>query len=158
MHIIDRQPIRDLTLGMLLAVIVGCGGPSGPKQPPLHPTGGIVTFDGKPLVDATVGFVPMGLTAGQSSLGKTDQNGAFVLQTSTATGSAPGTAAGQYKVVISRQATADEKPVPDPTDNAAAVDGNESLPARYSDFLNSTLTATVPDGGVTNLKFELKSK
>lgn len=158
MHFVGRRPIHDLTLGMLLAVSVGCGGPSGPKQPPLHPTGGIVTFDGKPLVGASVGFVPVGSTAGQSSFGKTDQNGAFVLQTSTATGSTPGTAAGQYKVVVSRQVTADGKPVPDPTNNAAAIDGNESLPARYSDFLNTTLTATVPDGGVKDLKFELTSK
>ena len=158
MQIEERKRIPELALVMLLAFTVGCGGSIDPNQPPLHATGGIVTLDGKPLLGATVAFVPMGSTPGQSSLGTTDQDGAFVLQTSTNTGSAPGTAAGQYKVIISRKATADGKLVPDSTDNAAAVDGNESLPARYSDFLNSTLTAKVPDGGVKDLKFDLKSK
>jgi len=71
--------LRFLAAGVLLAVLVGCGG--GPK---FVPVSGVVKVDGKPYGNAVVRFQPMGGTdnpnPGAGSAAYTDENGRFELK------------------------------------------------------------------------------
>ncbi len=80
-----------VTFGLL--VFVGCGDGSG-----LIPVNGTVTLDGKPLVDAAVGFHAD--AGGVPAVGTTDAEGKFTLSTQK-----PGDGAtpGQNAVTVSKQ-------------------------------------------------------
>ena len=139
-----------LPFGLILA---GCIG-SDPSAPKLVPVTGAVTLDGKPLAGAEVGFVPTGDTKGFGSVGKTDGEGKYKL---TSARGGEGAVAGNYKVVISRRLMPDGSAPPSgdkaPMESAA----RESLPTKYSMKGQTTLTATVPDGGGP-VDFALKSR
>jgi hypothetical protein len=77
--------------GLLALVSVGCGD----KGPKLYPATGTVTYEGKPLADASILFVPQG---GRPSIGTTDASGKF----SMTTNGKPGVPAGTYSVTISK--------------------------------------------------------
>lgn len=150
-----------------LLVASGCGG--GTSGPSYANVSGIVTLDDKPIEGATVTFSPKG--EGSMSLGLTDAAGKFTLKTATGKN---GAAVGEHSVAISLFVDlGGEKPkVPDdglapPTEaelgGAAgpAAPKNTTrwiIPERYSDPVKSGLSVTVPPGGLTDHKFELKSK
>ena len=71
-----------------------------------------------------------------------------------------GAAAGSYRVVISKLVTPDGSDfTPDPNSGPMDTGGfKELLPATYTDTLQTTLTADIPDGGTSTLEFKLKSK
>lgn len=73
---------RSDSLVVLLCLLPGCGD----KGYETVPVSGCVTLDGKPLADVGLTFVPLakdtkGPDVGPGSIGKTDANGRFVLQT-----------------------------------------------------------------------------
>ena len=141
-----------LTVGLL----AGCS--SAPAGPPLVPTSGTITLDGKPLAAADLIFVPQGDTKGQSGVARTDAEGKYELM--TADRKHKGVAVGSYRVVINKLVKPDGSDyVPDP--NAGPFDAGgfkELLPAAYSDMGETTLDANVPDGGSKTLDFKLSSK
>src|SRR5262249_15403656 len=149
---------RQLALISLaaLATLPGCS--SGPPGPKLVPASGTVTLDGKPLGNADVMFIPKDDTRGQAAVAHTDESGKFELL--TADRKSKGTVAGSYRVIISKLVTPDGRDfIPDP--NSGPMDtGNfkELLPTTYTDQLQTTLTADIPDGGTSALEFKLKSK
>ncbi len=133
-----------LIVALLFVALPGCGGQS------FVPFSGKVTLDGKPLAKATVTFIPQGQpgakVVGESSSGTTDENGEYTLKTYTEKGFQDGTAAGKYKVSISKQETRGEG------DRSVT---RELIPGRYNQ--NTELTADVGSGN-NRKDFELKSR
>lgn len=72
---------------MPIAMIAGCGGDTGTAAPPLASVIGVVSKSGKPVSNAIVEFFP---TAGRSSVGKTNENGAYALKYSDDAGAVIG--------------------------------------------------------------------
>lgn len=142
----------------LVAVTIGGCGKGSPK---LHPATGTVTLDGKPLVDATVSFVP---ASGRPSDGKTDGSGKYTIMTD----GQPGVPAGAYKVAVSKFTSQGEMPAmaPSPDDmrkmyekkKKGEVDKGE-VPAKYGRADTSGLSADVTADGSKNVfNHELTSK
>jgi hypothetical protein len=84
-----RWPAGTALAALLLAG-VGCA-----DRPQLVKVSGVVLLDSKPVKDVTVTFVPEG--SGPPAAGVTDEDGTFVLTTSTV---GDGARPGDYKVVM----------------------------------------------------------
>ena len=147
---------RDFLAVAFALWMVGCN--SGPEGPPLVPVEGTVTLDGKPLSKADLMFVPEGDTKGQGGVAQTDMDGRFALLSQDR--QHQGAPTGNYRVIINKLVKPDGTDyVPDP--NAGPMDQGgfrELLPLAYSDMGQTLLTATVPEGGASNLEFKLNSK
>jgi hypothetical protein len=134
-----------LLLGCALVACLGCG--SGK----FVPVSGKVTLNDQPLAGATVSFEPLTEPGGRppppSSLGKTDPNGEFHLQTPDGEN---GAAVGKHRVRISligEEATGDERP------RGGSV--AEKLPRKFN--TDSDMTFDVPPGGTKEAVFKLTS-
>lgn len=137
----------------LLSVTLGCGG-SDANLPPLVPVTGTITMDGKALESASVTFIPVGATRGNGATGYTDSNGKYELATP---GGDKGAPVGQYKVLLSKMVMPDGSPYRGES-GVAPMDSpaREVLPAKYSDYDQTILKATVPEGGgEVNLQVKL---
>lgn len=121
------------TFGLLLAA--GCG----QKGPATYPVSGTVTFDGQPIPEGRISFIPEGGKAAPDSV--PIQNGQFQLRVK----------AGRHRVEI----TADR-----PTGKIDPVMGMAPrecyIPACYNS--QSILTAEVKPDGPNQFPFELKSQ
>jgi hypothetical protein len=149
------MPRLTLLVPWLLLVAAGCQ--KGPAGPALVPVAGTVTLDGKPLSGAQVTLIPTGTTGGQAAVGKTDASGKFAVTTPDLT--QQGAAAGSYRVLISKKVNPDGTDFqPSPDQDPALATYKEILPPVYSDDAQTTLTAEVPAGGTSDLRFDLKSK
>ena len=141
-------------------VAAACGGcaKGGPK---LYPATGTVTLDGKPLVDATVSFVP---AAGRPSDGKTDGSGKYVIMTN----GQPGMSVGPCKVAVSKFISQGEMPPmsPSPDDMKKMYEKKKKgevekgeVPAKYGRADTSELSANVTtEAGKNVFDFNLTSK
>jgi hypothetical protein len=141
---------------LALAGVLGCTDPSDERPAfnpgALVPATGVVTVKGKPLADAVVTFLP---EVGYPGVGETDEDGKFVLKTS----SFRGVSSGGYKVAISYFVAADGTPLgmgarDSRVPTQAGMTAKEVLPSEYSDLGRTTLRAKVPDQGGT-FKFDL---
>ncbi len=118
---------------LLCAALVGCQGPPPPK---LAPVRGQVKFKQKPLVGATVCFVPdfnKGNRNGQQATGQTDKDGSFTLETYP---HGQGVMPGFYRVTC-------------------IVFGGVAVPQKYRNAMNTPLIIEVSDQGNENLVFNL---
>jgi hypothetical protein len=136
-------------VGLLVVPALGCG------PPKMAPVSGVVTMDGKPLVGATVGFLPetgKGSTEMPvTSSGKTNDKGEYTLRTAAGQ---DGAMVGKHKVTISLQA-----PEIVEGDRRRPRGGSrlaDKVPPRYN--TNSELKCEVPEGGKTDANFALKSR
>ena len=129
-----------------LGLIAGCS-----RLQPVHPVGGRVTLDGKPLVDAQISFRP---PQGPGAFATLDGDGRYRLSTRAA---GDGAVAGEHVVTLSPvtvglvlepgQPPRLEKPTP----------GAVPVPQRYISAETSDLRATVQPGSNT-FDFDLSSK
>jgi hypothetical protein len=92
--------------------------------------------------------------------GVTDAAGKFVLKSGE--GDSEGAQPGDYKVVITRFAKPDGTVIPpspekSPLQLMTEENAKESIPPKYSDFMRSKLTVTVPAAGGSQ-DFKLTSK
>jgi hypothetical protein len=137
-------------VGGLVVLALGCG-----QSKKLAPVSGVVKLNGKPLAGAIVGFEPEvndngPLQAPTTSGGKTDENGAYTLETTTGE---KGALVGKHKVKISLYKTQQ-----DPESDSRKRSGPmqvDKLPTRYN--TKSELTIDVPPEGKTDANFDLKS-
>jgi hypothetical protein len=122
-----------ITLFIVMLTAAGCGqrGLTG-----LTAVEGVVYCDGQPLAEATVMFYPVAAD-GRSAVARTDANGKFVLTTLNPN---DGIAPGDYQVGISKSQE------------------TSLIPERYGNRIESGLKATVPSGGVKDLRFELTTE
>lgn len=143
-----------IVVGSLLAGLSGCGGSAAEKPlPTTVPVTGTVTLKGKPVVSATVTFVPQGETKGVECVGFTDDSGKYQLKQIRGNEGAP---PGSYKVVINQFVKGDGSPIKiDGSEAPANLGAVESLPVKYSSFLDSKLTAQVNNSG-GEFNFDLK--
>ncbi len=154
-------------------VLAGCGG--GPKKVAVFKATGTVTFQGKPLPQASVTFSPVddgqtavpGVTNDKPvAYGMTDDKGEFTLTTYTAGDGAP---AGSYNVVVSKAvptgAASDAAHSADPAVLAKAQAGHDAassattgsvIPITYSDANKTPLTAKVDPKAENKFTFEIK--
>ncbi len=137
---------------ILCLATCGCGkaGASAPQLQEL-PVNGTVTLDGKPLAGAEIVFMTGEPPA--AFAGKTKDDGAYRLQT---VAGREATCQGACKVTISRLVKPDGSPL-GPEETPADAGAVEQLPAKYSRFDQTTLSATVAAGGTT-VDFALTSR
>ncbi|MBQ7813865.1 MAG: carboxypeptidase regulatory-like domain-containing protein [Thermoguttaceae bacterium] len=136
-----------VTLSML-AVLPACS-----KAIKTEGVTGVITYNGEPLANATVKFVPTDST-GSQSYGKTNEKGEYKLQTLLGAADA-GTTPGEYKVTVDCVQNV-------PTGNMIQENGAEIeemdvesvIPKTYSNPETSGLTATVAPGDNT-INFDL---
>lgn len=147
---------RACWVGVLASagLVTGCGGAG------YAPVSGRVTYNDAPLAGAQVLFQPVGgqggVAAGVGSFGKTDSEGRFTLEASTASPT-PGAVPGKHTVRI---ALPPAKGAGSQDSDAASVGGRPAasqanpIPAEYNE--KTTLTVDVPPGGMKNADFALK--
>ncbi len=129
-----------LLIALISALVSGCQ-TAEPRPPRLVPVKGKVTLDGKPLVGASIGFLPPTGSAGGSDVGP---DGSYEITTM----GFKGLPAGEYTAQISYKMGTDGKP--------QSLGQQFSLPKKYSDFGASELRATIPPEGAPDLNFDVK--
>lgn len=138
----DSMPsvLRLSGLLILAVLFVGCGG--GQTGPVRYPVTGTVTFDGNPLPDGDVQFIPAD-GKGPTDAGKIVA-GKFSLETT----------AGKKKVSIQATREDPKNMVPSGIDPGKMEPAREDyIPAKYNTA--TELTADVPKGGSSSLDFKL---
>ncbi|MFO0820678.1 MAG: carboxypeptidase-like regulatory domain-containing protein [Pirellulales bacterium] len=145
------QSLLALLSVCVAAALVGCG-PSGPPEPeklPVVPAAGVVTYQGKPVADASVAFQHTGGKV--SATGKTDAEGKFKLSTY---GKDDGAPAGGYRVTV---AVSGVKEI-EPGVLAPVPEGGfqSPIPLKYANPVETDLNVEVPAAGNNDIKIELK--
>lgn len=138
------RPIRRLPYALLATALAsvfaaGCGGTTGKAA------SGTVTWDGTPLDQGMIEFVPT--QAGALPAGAVIRDGHYSLPGSS--GLAPGT----YQVRIHSRPGFDAGPGNAPEIGLGDPNATERLPERYNDA--TTLSAEVTSGGSNTFDFEL---
>ena len=140
-------PLKGWVIGVLCLLLSGCG---DAPQSKLVPISGVVTMDGRPLVNALVEFEPVPGRAGDptfnpSSTGTTDEEGRFSLDTPFGSGAV----VGEHTVKIWE---------------AVKVESEEELPPEeqiqlelLSDFGEKGRPFTVPTKGTDEADFVIHS-
>ena len=131
--------------GMMIAVCVGCA-----DEKPIALVSGVITFEGEPLVGASITTQPMA-TAGNSnpgsgSFGETDEQGRYSLE--LVEPAVQGAIVGTHRVIIVR-----EQGEEDPTIDLPTVTVDRSWPTRFTD---GSLRLEVPAEGTDKADFDLK--
>ena len=97
-----RQLIFTVTITSCMLMFVGCGGRNLPKDlPPLYRQSIVITQDGEPFANVSVGVIPVDESKWNAA-GATDANGVAEMYTH---GLYRGVAAGKHKVTLSKQMT-----------------------------------------------------
>jgi hypothetical protein len=135
---------------MSMMAVVGCS--PAANRPALAVTSGVVTFNGSPLADAQIVFLPADASGGALASGKTDAKGTFVLSTfGTGDGAIPGDKL--VKVVAQSQGKSEkEGNEPGSPDYEAPKD---LIPKKYFSEATSGLKATVVAGKRNTFEFAL---
>jgi hypothetical protein len=149
---------RSSALYVVLAVVVaGCSKSADPNRPKTVPVTATVTYQGKPVEEATVMLIPT-VPKSNGATGKSDASGATKFTTFDA---GDGVVAGKYNVVISKTTV---QGAPTEEESRKYVEKGqqpplgkivEGLPEKYKSETTSGLTADVAEG-TTELKFDLK--
>lgn len=135
----------------MLAVLPACS-----KAIKTEGVTGVVTYNGEPLADATVKFIPTDGT-GSQSYGKTNEKGEYKLQTLLGAADA-GTTPGEYKVTVDCIETVETGNMIEENGETKPETVAESLiPAKYNNAETSGLTATVAPGDNT-INFDLSDE
>ena len=139
------------------AASLGCGSDgSGSKGQTLEqkktaPARGIVTFNGKPLDNANVTFMPLEDGKTIPARGKTDGVGSFVL---SCYGKDDGAPPGKYKVLVSANFSVETEPgvlAPEPEGGFKSP-----IPTKYSNVKTTDILVEVKEGDPNDFKIELK--
>lgn len=143
---------------LTLICTLGCGG-GGPDKfqkarPKTTKASGTVTYNGQPLADAIIVCAPKAVgEKAVSATATSDSSGNFSLQ---AFPPENGAAPGDYLVTIQKNAKAETVAAkPGSHDQPAAGPPKSLIPEKYGKAETSGLTLTVPEGGKTDIKFEL---
>jgi hypothetical protein len=119
---------------LLLAILTAGCNQSGID---LAPVSGVVTFEGKPVVDAGVRFVPTESSKGPPASGATDEEGRFTLMTANQEGAV----VGEHRVAIAKT---DVVAIPQ-RHGLPLYKITERLPKKYSNYTTSDIAVTVKD-------------
>ena len=132
----------------MLAVLPACS-----KAIKTEGVAGVITYNGEPLADATVKFIPVDAT-GSQSYGKTNEKGEYKLQTLLGAADA-GTTPGEYKVTVDCvKSVPTGKMIEENGETIEEMDVEYVLPQKFGNPETSGLTATVNPGDNT-INFDL---
>ena len=170
--------LKSVIVLLLGSCVVGCG---GSDAPPLYEAGGVVTYKGEAVKNATVSFTAAEGTKAPLAEALTDEKGQYRLKTRGESGAA----AGSYVVTVTKVEGADEaaaaaaaasvdpktmtpeqamakmapdvnKAQSDPTGRSNMTAKAKSLiPEKYGSVKFSGLTANVSKGDPANTKLDL---
>lgn len=149
---------RCLCAGLVLFLISGCG--ESVELPTTVPVTGTVLYKDAPVEGAEVTFQPKSKEGKvYPARGTTNASGEFTLKTYVGPGNdLDGAVPGDYVVSVTKVDTKQMTPE-EMMKQASKVEASKSsLPAIYTDAQKSGLTATVPAGGLNDVKFELKGE
>ncbi|MCF0234313.1 MAG: carboxypeptidase regulatory-like domain-containing protein [Thermoguttaceae bacterium] len=140
MRKIDR--IRAVCALCAVAALSGCDKTNYTKT---EPVSGVVRYQGELVAGAEIAFAPV--ESGETASARTNEKGEYAL-TSLKGAPGKGAVAGEYRVTISQYVTTElAEPYFDKAQDAViSVVSEEKLPAPYTDFETSPLTATVKPG------------
>ncbi len=142
----NRSKLKNVVVGLaLLTMIAGCSSDAGPET---HPVTGIVTYQGSPVIGASLAFFADGEGANGQAI--TDDAGKFDAFTSLDMGKSDkaGMTAGKYRVTVIKLDTESIKLTMQPP--------KDLLPKKYGSAERSGLTATITPGKDNHFEFELK--
>ncbi len=157
-----------LTLTAIVLSFSGCGSGVDFKTVPVS---GVVMLDGKPLEGAGVTF--MSKEGNKIASGKTDASGKFTLTTIVGKISVDGAIVGVHKVGVSKTESADgadgeKKAGESPQEMVNRMAGMATdtskvkekyiVAKKYNSPETSGLTATVAEGGSSNIEIKVTSK
>ena len=138
-------------LGIVLcAAFAGCGGAEGAaNRPPTYPASGLVTYNGQPVADAQVVFIPQ-QQQGKGAFARTNAQGEYKLSTF---GDEDGAVAGAYYVTITKMEIPPAPPALDQDDPNYKEPGPREtqrptkylIPKKYTQATSSKLTAEVKE-------------
>ena len=134
-----RCALAVVVVGVGLLAQTGCGEKST-SPVPLKTVTGTVTFNGSPLPQGTITFMPV---AGSTSATGEIKDGKYTLSTFKPGDGAP---AGDYKVAVQAW-----KAIPE-----MGQEGDPLIPKKYFGSNQSTLTAKVTDQSPQTLDFTLQ--
>ncbi len=136
--------IRWISFLAFCLTTLGCGGTGAPRPVPVR---GTVEYNGQPLTQGSVAFVPMVATEGYSARGTISRDGSFALTTFE---ESDGAFPGNYKVTVFAY---------DGTENVSGSSfsavGPSLIPERYNDASTTDLHCTVNENR-TEVKLELR--
>lgn len=144
-----------VTAALLIVSMAGCGD-GGPS---VYPVTGTVTYNGAPVENAQVTFIP---EAGAPGIGQTDAAGKYTISTRGKNGAV----LGANKVTVTKISTAASTMPANPTPedmmkaaqeaNAPTTKSEQMLPNKYGTAFSSGLTAEVTTDESANVfDFEL---
>ncbi|WP_437222419.1 hypothetical protein SH661x_002769 [Planctomicrobium sp. SH661] len=141
----------ETLMAVLFLVIPGCGRVTDPL-PNLVSVSGTVSYDGKPLEQGDVKFVPKDPINGDAAIG-TIRNGAFHMVTTV---SSPGVRVGTYTVAITSYDMDSEsaRKMPLPGENVKVLPA--LIPEKYGNPLTSGFVVEVVPG-MKSLRYDLQS-
>lgn len=149
-----QRGILVLPIACLVALVVGCSGSDkwSKERPKTVPASGTVTYKGAPVEGATVVFVPDGGKHAAAAL--TDSSGQF---DASAFSPQSGAVPGKYRVTVTKlqpgpRISPDEHDIP-PGKQVGPI---HLLPRKYSETNTTDLRVEIPDGGKTDITFDLK--
>ena len=123
---LSAKPVMIL-LGFI--VCLGCGGKQDGDLPSTISVTGVVTYQGKPVPDASIMLYPV--KGRKPATGKADASGNFQLSTF---GKNDGVIPGEHKVTVNAYQTTSE-----------GVSMKSAIPVKYSNPANTPLTVTVSE-------------
>lgn len=126
----QRFGFHGLAAWLAIVVLTGCGDSNWASVE------GTVTLDGKPVGPGNIAFNPVNPQSGGGGFGAIDADGHFTL---TSSGSKPGIAVGEYKVLVRG---------PDAEDPEAfgSKPPKSDIPPRYGNPRGSDLVQTIVPG------------
>lgn len=138
-------------LALLAGLALGCSktDPNQQEKKPTSPARGIVTYKGKPLGNATVGFISLDNKVRAS--GKTDGVGSFMLSTY---GNEDGVPPGRYKVTVAVSGTVELEPgvlAPEPPGGFKSP-----IPTKYASPNTTDILVEVTEGGKNDFTIKLE--
>lgn len=165
MRMAKRNWAAVLACVAAVAALVPTSGCNKNKMKGLRPVEGVVLYEGVPLAWASVSLNPSdGATGAKMATAMTDENGRFEARTLGQRGAFP----GEYAVAVEKYvAGTDDAAVEEwelkradstfkePAPSETTLEVVSAIPLEYSNAKESGLTATVPEKGVKDLKFEL---
>jgi len=135
--------------GLILVGLTGCGRKSDRLK--TAPASGSVTFNGKPVPQGSLLFIPT--VPGPPGQANLKPDGTFVAGTYEID---DGLVPGEYAVAITGQMEVEPEPTATPlAENAGKTKAPEQLPEKYGSYKTSGLTATVELGEKHDLNFDL---
>jgi hypothetical protein len=141
-----------LTVGIVLAVLGGCGGPADPGTMMVS---GVVTLDGKPVDQAAIGF--LGREGARLATAQTDKAGKFTIRAAMGKNVVTVAKAGAPPVLA--PPSSESQLMPTTTEYQQMIQNIKTeVPAKYGDPKTSGLSVDVAEGMPKEVELALSTK